>query len=78
MLDIDLVTILAEIINFLILAAALYFLLFKPAVKRIDQRTADKDAILKEIQEKEAEIEQKRIEIERRLTTIDAEIENSP
>jgi len=29
MLDIDLVTILAEIINFLVLAAALYFLLFK-------------------------------------------------
>ena len=75
MLDIDLVTILAEIINFLILAAALYFLLFKPTVKRINQRAAEKDALLSEIQEKAAEVEQKRIEIENQLATIDAEIE---
>ena len=75
MLDIDLVTILAEIINFLILAAALYFLLFKPTMKRIDQRSAEKESLLNQIREKEVEAEHKRVEIEQRLSTIDAEIE---
>jgi len=75
MLDIDLVTILAEIINFLILAAALYFLLFKPTMKRINQRSAEKEALLNQIRDKEAEAEQKRVEIEQRLSTIDTEIE---
>lgn len=75
MLDIDLVTILAEIINFIILAAALYFLLFKPTMKRINQRSEEKEALLNQIREKEAESEQKRVEIEHRLSSIDTEIE---
>lgn len=76
MLDIDLVTILAEIINFLVLAAVLYFLLFKPIVKRIEQRAKKNEALLAEAQEKRQEAEEKLNEIEQRLSNIDTEIED--
>jgi len=75
MLDIDLVTILAEIINFLVLAVALYFLLFKPSIKRINQRSAEKEALLAETRFKDQQAEQKLIEVEKRLSSIDTEIE---
>jgi len=76
MLDIDLVTILAEIINFLVLAAALYFLLFKPSIKRINQHSAEKEALLADARSKNRQAEQKLAEIEERLSAIDAEIES--
>ncbi len=41
MLDLDLSTIIWEIINFLVLTVALYFLVFKPMTKRL------KNALLK-------------------------------
>ncbi|MEA3327231.1 MAG: F0F1 ATP synthase subunit delta [Chloroflexota bacterium] len=76
MLDIDLVTILAEIINFLVLAVALYFLLFKPSIKRINQHSAEKEALLAEARSKEQQADQILAEIEKRLSSIDAEIES--
>ncbi len=75
MLDIDLVTILAEIFNFLLLAVALYFLLFKPMVKRIDDRAEKKEAMLVEAQEKLDTAQKKLTSIEDRLANIDSEIE---
>lgn len=75
MLDIDLVTILAEIINFLVLAVLLYFLLFKPIVKRIDERAEKRKNLLAKAQEKEKEAEEKLAEIEERLSNIDSEID---
>jgi len=75
MLDIDIVTILAEIINFLVIAIALYFLLFKPAIKRIEKRTQEREALLEEAQEKETQAALKLTEVEERLSTIDSEIE---
>jgi len=75
MLDIDLVTILAEILNFLVLAAALYYLLFKPIVKRMEKNAEMKAALLTEAQEKEKQASQKLAEIENRLDNIDIEIE---
>jgi len=75
MLDIDLVTILAEIINFLVIAVALYFLLFKPIVKRMEDRTQEKESMLAEAREKEAQAKEKLEEIEGRLSNIDTEIE---
>lgn len=75
MLDIDLVTILAEIINFLVLAVVLYFLLFKPMVKRIDDRAFEKETLLAKAQENERKAEEKLAELEKRLSHIDSEIE---
>ena len=76
LLDIDLVTILAEILNFLILAAALYFLLFKPMMKRIDKRAEEKERNLREAREKEMEAEDKLNTIEERLSNLNSEIES--
>lgn len=75
MLDIDLTTILAEIINFLIIAAALYFLLFKPTVKRIEKRSQEKEEMMQKAKQKEKEAEEKLAQIENRLANIDQEIE---
>jgi F-type H+-transporting ATPase subunit b len=76
LLDIDLVTILAEILNFLALAAALYFLLFKPMMKRIDKRSEEKERNLREAREKEMEAEEKLNTIEERLSNLNSEIES--
>lgn len=75
MLDIDLVTILAEIINFLVLAGALYFLMFKPTVKRIENRAQEREALLTDAKEKSNQAEMKLSEIDARLANIDTEIE---
>lgn len=75
MLDFNLVTILAEIINFLVFAVAIYFLLFKPVVKRIEAREQEKEQLLAEAQQKRQEAEQKLSKIEARLSDIDSEIE---
>ena len=75
MLKIDIVTILAQVINFLVLAVLLYFLLFKPIVKRMNDRAAEREALLEEARFKEAEASAKLDEINQRLAAIDAEIE---
>jgi F-type H+-transporting ATPase subunit b len=76
MLDIELTTILAEIINFLITAVALYFLLFKPTVKRIETRSKEKEEMLSNAKAKEQKAEEKLAKIEDRLASIDKEIES--
>ena len=75
MLNIDLVTISAEIINFLVLTVALYFLLFKPVVKRMKAQAEEKEALMESIREKEAQAGQDLEEIKTRLVNIDGEIE---
>ena len=76
MLDIDLVTILAQIFNFLVLAAVLYFLFFKPILKRMRARTEAREATLANAKEKEQLAEDKLSAIEQRLSAIDEEIES--
>jgi len=76
MLDIDLVTILAQIINFLVLAAVLYFLFFKPILKRMDERAAAKEDALANAKLMEQQAEDKLSKIETRLADIDDEIES--
>ncbi len=75
MLDFDWVTILAEVINFLVLAVALYFLLFKPIVKRVKTRNEEREALLLEAERQEAEAAEKLAEINTRLAQFDTEIE---
>ena len=75
MLDIDIVTILAQILNFLVMAAVLYFLFFKPILRRMNARAAEKEATLANAKEKEQQAEEKLSKIEQRLSDIDSEIE---
>jgi F-type H+-transporting ATPase subunit b len=75
MLDFDLVTILAEILNFLVLTVALYFLLFKPIVKRMEQSAKKRAELLTSAQEKEEQVSEQLAIIEDRLANIDQEIE---
>jgi len=75
MLDIDIVTILAQVINFLILAVALNFILFKPIVKGMNERAAEREALLEEAKLEEADAAVKLEEINQRLAAIDTEIE---
>jgi F-type H+-transporting ATPase subunit b len=75
MLEIDLITILAEILNFLVVVIVLYFVLFKPTIKRIENRAHEKEALLQEAREKEQQADDKLSKIEERLSSIDAEIE---
>lgn len=75
MLDIDIVTILAEILNFLVIAVVLYFLLFKPTMKRIEKRANQKETLLHEAEVKDKQAEEKLSQVEERLSNIDAEIE---
>ena len=70
MLEIDPVTILAEIVNFIILAAALYFLFFKPITKRMDQQAEEKEKLLTEAKEKDKDAAKLLGEIELRLSNI--------
>jgi F-type H+-transporting ATPase subunit b len=75
MLNIDLITVLAEILNFAILAVGLYYLAFKPIVKKIDERAEEKKTLMEAAQQKNEEAEQKLEQVERRLKNIDIEIE---
>ncbi len=75
LLEIDLVTILAEILNFVILAIALYFILFKPMMKRINERTQKREQLLAEAVEKNSKAEETMLVIEERLGKIDSEID---
>lgn len=75
MLNIDPITIVGEIINFLVLAVALYFLLFKPTIKRIETRAKEKEALLEQARLKDQKAEKKLQEIDNRLNNIDTELE---
>jgi len=75
MLDIDLVTILAEIVNFLVLAVALYYLLFKPTVKRMEETAKKRAELLIATEENDRLASENLKIIESRLANIDNEIE---
>lgn len=75
MLDIDPVTITAQIINFLVLAIILYFFFFKPTFRRIEKRAEENKTILAKANLEEEIANRKLTEIEERLSGIDNEIE---
>lgn len=75
MLEIDWVTILWEIVNFTIISIALYFLVFKPIVKRSEARAKEKARLLEEmISDREAAATHL-LEIEMRLNNLEKEIQ---
>lgn len=73
MLDLDPTTVAFQILNFLILAVGLYFLLFKPMMKSMKERAATKAQMLEAIViEKEAAVKL-REELEERLSGAEQE-----
>jgi F0F1-type ATP synthase membrane subunit b/b' len=75
MLDLDLTTILLEILNFLALSAGLYYLLFRPVIRRVEARAAEKARAQREMQRSLQEAEAHKAELERRLAGVDSEID---
>lgn len=73
MLDFHIPTIVWEIVNFLALSIALYFLLFRNVMKRVEDRTTEKNRLLEEIKENRNETEQMRAEIALRLENLESE-----
>jgi F-type H+-transporting ATPase subunit b len=73
MLELDPLTIILEILNFLALTVLLYFLVFKRVIKSIAERTAKKEALMIAIQNDRDEAERIKLEINERLAQIDGE-----
>jgi len=74
MLEINIPTIIFEIINFIALSAILYWLLLKPGLKKIKARNEEKLRVEKEIEENRQIAEDSRIEWERKLDHIEDQI----
>jgi F-type H+-transporting ATPase subunit b len=67
MLELDLATIAFQIANFVALAALLYFLLFRPVMRRVKARKAETEQLRQEIAEEREEVQRMRAELEARL-----------
>ena len=67
MLDLDLATVLFQIVNFLIIAALLYRLMFRPILKRIGERAAEREQLSKAALRDREEAALLRSELEARL-----------
>ncbi|HET59225.1 MAG TPA: hypothetical protein ENN32_02510 [Chloroflexi bacterium] len=72
MLDINFTTVIWQIINFLALAAALYFLLFKAVMRVVEKRTEEKNRLINELKEKNQEVDRMRAELEEQLAQADS------
>ena len=77
MLELDLTTIIFEIINFLVLTVLLYRFLFQPVMRNVKARAVEKERLLTELtREREKLAEDQRI-LDNRLTVIDDEIKKN-
>jgi len=74
MLEINIPTIIFEILNFVVLSALLYIFLLKPGIKKVQARREVKMIMEKEIQENLAISEQSRIEWEKTLENIQEKV----
>jgi F-type H+-transporting ATPase subunit b len=75
MLNIDIPTILFQIFNFLVLAVALYFLLFRSVVRTVQNRAKKKDQLLQDIEKTKAESEKVLADYQQQLTDIHKEVD---
>ena len=73
MLNLDPVTIIWQIVNFLLLSAALYFVLFRPIMRRMKEREAEKAQIAREAMQDRQEAERLRAKLEERLAGVEEE-----
>ena len=75
MLDLDLGTIIWEILNFLVLTVILYFLVFKPMTRRAEERAIEKAALRAALQRDQLDARQRVEELDERLLNLGEEIE---
>lgn len=73
LLELDVPTIILEIVNFIVLAVLLYYFLFRPVMERVEARAAEKERLLAEAEEARERAAQTRAEIEHRLEQVDDE-----
>jgi F-type H+-transporting ATPase subunit b len=72
-LDLDLNTVLFQLINFLVLATALYFLLFRPGIRKMREDEAEKERLAREAAQDRQEVERLRAALEDRLAGVEEE-----
>lgn len=75
MLEFDLTTILFQIVNFLVLAVALYFMLFKKVIKQAEDRKKESEAVRQETLDNLEESRRVRIEAEEYFDNIKQRID---
>ncbi|MBN2048056.1 MAG: F0F1 ATP synthase subunit delta [Anaerolineaceae bacterium] len=71
MLDINIPTIVWEILNFIVLAFLLYKLLFKRVLKMVEDRRKEKLALIEDLKQKNAEVTALRDDLESQLAEVD-------
>ncbi len=75
MLELDVATILWEAVNFLVLCVALYFLLFKPAMRKIREQAEEKQRQMRQLADDRSAVGELRSELEARLASTEEEAE---
>jgi len=75
MIKLDVATILFQIANFLIMVALLYRFLFKPVMAKAAARAAEKERLLREIEEEKERTTAARVQLEERLAHAHEEAE---
>jgi len=73
MLELDLATVLFQVLNFLVLTALLYKFMFGPIMQRVQARAAEKERLAHEMAEDRQAVADMRAELEKRLTHADKE-----
>jgi len=73
MLNLDVWTIVFQTINFLVLAALLYYLLFRPVMRGMKERAAEKEQSAHQIAEEQQEAAKLRAELKARLASAEEE-----
>jgi ATP synthase F0 subunit b len=76
MLELDAATVVFQIVNFGILAALLYFFLFKPTMRTIRKRTEEKQRLVQELERDRQAVALRRAELDERLSRLDEEAAN--
>jgi F-type H+-transporting ATPase subunit b len=67
MLNLDFATIAFQVVNFLVLTALLYYLLFRPVTRRVKERRAERERLAREIAREREEVARLRAGLETRL-----------
>ena len=73
MLNIDWATIAFQAINFLALAALLYYFAFRPVMERVQERRAEKQELIRQIEDDRQEAERLRDRLDQRLSEAEEE-----
>jgi len=73
MLELDAATVVFQAINFIILAALLYWLLFKPVSETVRNRAEEKERLMRELDRDRQAVAVRRAELDERLSRLDEE-----